>query len=97
MTGSLRAPLDATLSVVYLGLFASAIGFLFWTRALKRLPASILATVLWLIPPVATLIAWLWLGEVPQRGVFAGGALVIIGVAMVVSFGERRAPAAAPG
>lgn len=91
------ATAEATLSVLYLGLFASAIGFLFWTRALKRLPASILATVLWLIPPVATLIAWLWLDEVPRRGVLAGGVLVIVGVAMVVSFGEQRRPATVPG
>jgi drug/metabolite transporter (DMT)-like permease len=87
---------DATLAVAYLGLVASAIGFLFWTRALKRLPASVLATVLWLVPPVATLIAWLWLGEVPRRGVVAGGALVIVGVAMVVSMGSRRSVEPAP-
>ena len=90
------AGLDSTLSIVYLGLFASALGFVFWTRALQRLPASVLATVLWLVPPVATVIAWLWLGEVPGRGVLAGGALVVVGVAMVVSLGTRPRPAPNP-
>lgn len=94
---ALDATAESTLAIVYLGLFASAIGFVFWTAALKRLPASVLASVLWLVPPVATLIAWLWLGEVPRRGVLAGGALVVVGVALVVNFGERTRPTVAPG
>lgn len=94
---ALDATAESTLSIVYLGLVASAIGFVFWTTALKRLPASVLATVLWLVPPVATLVAWLWLGEVPGGGVLAGGALVVAGVALVVHFGERSRPTAAPG
>lgn len=93
---AINASVDSTLAVAYLGLVASAIGFVFWTRALKWLPASVLASVLWLIPPVATVIAWLWLGEVPGRGVLVGGVLVVIGVAMVVSIGSRRGPQPAP-
>lgn len=94
---AMDATAESTLAIVYLGLFASAIGFVFWTTALKRLPASVLASVLWLVPPVATLVAWLWLGEVPGRGVLVGGALVVVGVAVVVNFGERSSPTAAPG
>lgn len=93
---ALTASAESTLSIVYLGLVASAVGFLFWTTALQRLPASVLATGLWLVPPVATLIAWLWLDEVPGGGVLAGGALVVVGVAMVVSIGTRSSPAPRP-
>ena len=84
------ATAESTISIVYLGVVASALGFLAWTRALSRLPASVLASALWLIPPIATVVAWVWLDEVPGTGVVAGGALVVVGVATVVSVGARR-------
>ena len=92
---AVAASAESTLSIVYLGLIASALGFLLWTRALSDLPASVLSSALSLVPPLANLIAWWLLGEVPGRGVLAGGGLVVIGVAMVVSRGARTQPISA--
>jgi drug/metabolite transporter (DMT)-like permease len=44
--------------------------------------------LLYLVPPVAVLIAWAWLGERPTAQEVAGGLIVIVGVA-VVSQGSR--------
>ncbi|HYN90099.1 MAG TPA: EamA family transporter [Ardenticatenaceae bacterium] len=38
---------------------------------------------LYLVPALAMLIAWLWLGEVPSAVSLAGGTLVIAGVIWV--------------
>ena len=53
-------------SVAYLVLFPTAIGYVTWAIALKRLPAGRAANFLYGVPPTATLDRLcLWLGEVP--------------------------------
>ena len=42
------------------------------------------------MPPIAVLIAWLWLGEVPVAAELAGGLVVIAGV-LIVSQGGKIA------
>jgi drug/metabolite transporter (DMT)-like permease len=41
-----------------------------------------------LVPPIATLISWGWLGEVPGWGTFAGGAVALAGVVLVNTVGR---------
>lgn len=83
-----RAPLPATLAVIYLGLFPAALGYLTWARVLSRVPAAVAGSFLYLVPALAMLIAWLWLGEVPAALSLLGGALVLGGVVMVNRWGR---------
>ncbi|WP_440996237.1 DMT family transporter [Arhodomonas sp. SL1] len=81
------APLEATLAGVYLGIFPMAAGYGLYTFALSRLPASVASSFIYLQPPISVLIAWLWLDEQPNALIFAGGALALIGVALVTRYG----------
>lgn len=77
------AEASATLAVVWLGVAASALGFVTWAYAAARVEVRVAASTLYLVPPVAMTIGWVWLGETPAALSLAGGALVLAGVALV--------------
>ncbi|MGZ4672938.1 MAG: DMT family transporter [Ilumatobacteraceae bacterium] len=81
------APGSSFAAIVALGVVSSALGYLAWSIALSR--ASIVRTTaaLYLVPVVALLLSWAWLGERPAPAAVIGGALAIVGVVLV-----RRAP-----
>jgi drug/metabolite transporter (DMT)-like permease len=81
--------------LVYLGLFPTSIGFLTWTYALRRTDAGRLGATTYLVPPIAIVISWLLLGEVPPALAIVGGAACIVGVIVARSSPRRRRPAAA--
>jgi drug/metabolite transporter (DMT)-like permease len=70
-------------AVVYLGIVPSLIAYAAWAVALSRFPASRATNFLYCISPVATLMGFLWLGEVPTVLGIIGGALALAGVAIV--------------
>ena len=76
------APGSATLGVVYLGLFPTAIAFATWAYALNRMSAGGLSSSSYVVPAITVLLSWLFLGEVPAPLAFAGGALCLLGVAV---------------
>jgi drug/metabolite transporter (DMT)-like permease len=78
----------AWLGAVYLGVLPSAVGFVLWGYAVARLPMATSTAMLYLVPPVAVFLAWLWLGEVPILGELIGGAVVILGV-VTIGLGDR--------
>jgi len=80
----------ATFAVIYLGLFPGAIAYVLWNHALARMPASLLSSFLYLSPVLASLIAWLWLGELPALLTIVGGAIAIVGVILVQTRGYQR-------
>lgn len=79
----LAAPAAARNAAIYLGLVPSFIAYGGWSVVLSRLPAGRAANLLYCIPPVATLIGWLWLGEVPGLFGAVGGAMALGGVVIV--------------
>lgn len=82
------APLGATLSVAYLGIFPGAIAYSTWTYALSRMPASRLSTSLYVSPVLAIVIAWAWIGEVPTFLSLLGGAVTLGGVLLTNTKGK---------
>jgi drug/metabolite transporter (DMT)-like permease len=84
------APLSTTLAMVYLGVFPTAIAYVTYAYAFSRMAASRAASFLYVIPVMAYLMAWLWLGEVPTPLSVAGGAVTLAGVFIVNVLGRRR-------
>jgi drug/metabolite transporter (DMT)-like permease len=70
-------------AAIYLGLLPSALGFVLWAYAVGHMSVAVSTSLLYLVPPVAVFIAWLWLGELPSAAEFVGGAIVIVGVALI--------------
>jgi drug/metabolite transporter (DMT)-like permease len=79
----LAAPREAILAVIFLALFPAALGFVLWNHALAHLPVAQVSSSLYLLPPVAFLIAWVWLAEIPGVLSIAGAVLALAGVALV--------------
>jgi drug/metabolite transporter (DMT)-like permease len=73
--------------IVYLGVFPTAVAFTTWAYALTHTDAGALSLTTFLVPGIATLVAWLTINEVPPTLSFVGGALAIVGVLMT-----RRKP-----
>jgi drug/metabolite transporter (DMT)-like permease len=76
------APLPATLGLVYLGIFPTAIAFTTWAYALSLIDAGRLAATTYLVPGTTILISWLVLGEVPTVWALVGGVICLAGVGL---------------
>jgi drug/metabolite transporter (DMT)-like permease len=83
-----QAVFSHTLSVIYLGLFPAAIGYLTWTYALSKTPVAVVSSFIYLQPALAIFIAWLWLQEIPSLLSLVGGTISLVGVIMVTKWGR---------
>ena len=84
------APASATLSLVYLGVFPTVIGFLSWNYALQHVSASVASSFQYLTPVFTVVIAWLWMSELPTTLTIVGGVLTVLGVIVVNTWGKQR-------
>lgn len=82
------APTTATLHVLYLGLFPTALAFLTWGYALRFTTAGKLGATTYVVPAIVVGLSWLLLSEVPTWLTLGGGALALIGVAISRSRGK---------
>jgi drug/metabolite transporter (DMT)-like permease len=87
----IESPASAWASALYLALVPSALGFVLWGYAVANLPVATSTSLLYLVPPVAVFIAFVWLGEVPHAGELLGGLVVLAGVVLVTQGDRLRA------
>ncbi|MCY0942993.1 DMT family transporter [Streptomyces antarcticus] len=90
-----QAPLTATLNMIYLGLFPTALAFTTWTYALSRTTAGKMGATTYAVPAVVVLIAWIALDEIPGWLTLLGGAICLAGVAVSRRRPVRPTPAGA--
>ncbi len=78
-----QASAPALFAVIYLGLGPSMVAYATYSVMLAKFPASRAANFLYSVPPLSTLLGFLWLGEVPSLIAIVGGAMALIGVIVV--------------
>ncbi|MFI9051600.1 DMT family transporter [Streptomyces sp. NPDC053427] len=88
-----RAPVSATLQVVYLGVFPTALAFSTWAYAVSRTTAGKMGATTYAVPVLVVLMSWLFLGEVPGWLALLGGLLCLAGVAVSRMPGRAQGPA----
>ena len=76
------------IAVVFSGVFSLGVAYLLWYRGVVRLGSARTSAYSNLVPVVALLVAWFWLGEVPT-GVQLGGAAVILSGIVLARWGRR--------
>ena len=79
--------------IAYLGVFPTAIAFSTWAFALSHTDAGKMALTTFLVPFIATGLAWLLLDEVPAVSAFVGGVVCIVGVLLTRRRTRARPPA----
>ncbi|MGC4954622.1 DMT family transporter [Actinomadura citrea] len=98
-TQATRASTGATLNMIYLGVFPTALAFTTWSYALARTSAGKMGATTYAAPALVVAMSWLFLNEVPGLITLAGGLLCLTGVAVSRSRPRHRpaSPTAAPG
>ncbi|HEX2666766.1 MAG TPA: DMT family transporter [Gammaproteobacteria bacterium] len=72
-------------SLLYLGVLPTVVGYLCWSWALARAPASRVSNFLYLLPVSGCAVAWMWLGELPTWPAVMGGVIALAGVALATA------------
>ncbi|WP_378733130.1 DMT family transporter [Nocardia brasiliensis] len=79
------APMSSTSSVLYLGVFPTALAFTTWAYALGRTTAGKMGVTVYAVPAFVVLMSWIALREVPRPLAVVGGLLCLGGVAITRS------------
>lgn len=85
-----QASASANLAVLVLGVFPSAMAYLAWAYVLRHVEVSRASVALYLVPPVAMLLAAAILGEPVSMRVVLGGAIVLSSVGAISLEGRWR-------
>ena len=85
-----QAPFSENVAVLVLGIFPSALAYLAWGYVLKHVEVSRASVAMYLIPPVAMVMAATLLGEHIALQVMMGGVIVLASVAAISLEGRWR-------
>jgi len=84
-----NAPWMARMIPVYLGIFPAATAYLAWAYAISKARSTAHVTMfLYLIPFLATLLAFLWLNERISPFAFVGGIVIVLGMFLSSKWGK---------
>ncbi len=85
-----RAPLGQIATVVFLGVFPSAVAYLAWARALAVARSTSEVThFMFLTPFLSLILGYAVISEVPGPETFIGGAVILLGLALFHGAGRR--------
>ena len=71
----------AVATVIYIGIFSSGVGYLFWSKALSIAKRTAEVTNFLYLPPfIATLLAYVVFKELPDWGTAIGGVVIMLGL-----------------
>jgi len=77
--------------ILYISLFPTCFAYIFWFRALVHFPLSKIAITIFLIPVMAVIFSFIFLGEEIDMYTVITGIMVITGVIISQSFGKKAA------
>jgi drug/metabolite transporter (DMT)-like permease len=77
------------IALAYLSLLCTLVGFWIWFAALERMPATSVASFVYLNPPLAALFGTLFFGEEVTRLFVVGGVIMLFGLYLSQSGGEN--------
>jgi drug/metabolite transporter (DMT)-like permease len=69
-------------AMVYVGVFPSFVGYVFWNRAVAEVGSNVAGIFMHLMPAFGSLLAWLFLGERIHLFHLIGIALILLGITL---------------
>jgi drug/metabolite transporter (DMT)-like permease len=82
-------------AMLYMGLFPSFLGYIFWNRAVAEVGSNVAGIFVHLMPVFGSILAWMFLGESIRLYHLAGIGLILAGIALT-SRGRRGVPEPGP-
>jgi drug/metabolite transporter (DMT)-like permease len=92
--GRMQLTLPALGAMLYVGIFATFVAYVFWNRAVAEVGSNIAGIFIHLMLVFGSLLAWIFLGERIHTFHMVGIALILTGIALT---SRRRAAVPAPG
>jgi drug/metabolite transporter (DMT)-like permease len=79
-------PVSAWVALIFSGVFGIALAYWFWNFGVSRLGSARTSLYSNLVPPIALLTAWLWLGETLTMQQWVGAVMALAGVVLARRF-----------
>lgn len=86
------SPWQITAWVVYIGIFPAAVAYALWSYAIRQLPVARTTSYMYLLSLMTLLLAWLFLGELPNSYVILGGIIALLGAIIVNTCRSKTKP-----